>query len=140
VVAVYRRGFVVPRVVRARVQSPVCSKLTLKEGVAALPASPGDVVIELQAFRGLGTRSRRDDVVVVNKEGRRASFAIVKAVLRARRGVLDAAGAADALALYAEAVDDAVEFPGKHPTIDLLFRVRDGEVQYVGKIDGSYVG
>jgi hypothetical protein len=117
----------------------VPAKKTLKENVAGLPDSPGDAIIELLAFRGLSARSARDDTHVVNKEGKRASFAIFKSVLRAHEGVLDAIAASSALELYAEAVDDAVENPGKHPTIDLLLRVKKEGLCFVGKIDGDYV-
>lgn len=62
---------------------------------------------------------------IENKPGKAGSLAVY-AALAARHGSIDAAAAREGLALFAEHTDDARLHPGKHPNIDRLFEIIDG--------------
>ena len=58
-------------------------------------------------------------------EGKLGSLKLYNALSERFSGCLNAEAAAQGLAWFAEHVADAEQHPGKHPNIDLLFKVRD---------------
>lgn len=111
---------------------------TFEEKLATLPFEEGSI-IEMMAFRALGIRSTRDDKVVVNRDGKRASFRIFASTVRKFGGQMNRDAALEALEIYGEKVDDAKASPGAHPNIELLQRIVDEDLKYICKIDGKYV-
>lgn len=57
---------------------------------------------------------------IENKPGQAGSVAVYHALAQRHGGQIDAAAAAEGLALYGEHTADARAFPGKHPNIDRL--------------------
>lgn len=91
----------------------------LKEIVAQLPPTTN---VKRVTVKGA-------NVVIENKEGKRASVAIYQHLSQAF-GQLNAAAALEGLRLYDEVVEDAKERPGAHPNIDLLFDVIAGDKSF----------
>jgi len=60
---------------------------------------------------------------IANAPGTAGSFRVY-AYLAGKHGGINAAAAAEGLAIYAEHTDDARLNPGKHPNIDRLFGVQ----------------
>lgn len=57
--------------------------------------------------------------------GKLGSLRLYNALAEKFNGKLDRTSAEQGIAWFAEHVDDAKANPGKHPNIDLLFKVRD---------------
>ena len=91
----------------------------LKENVAQLPPITN---VKRVTVKGA-------NVVIENKEGKRASVAIYQH-LSQTFGQLNAAAAVEGLRLYDEVVEDAKERPGAHPNIDLLLDVIAGDKSF----------
>lgn len=68
-----------------------------------------------------------------NKPGKAGSLAVYNH-LALRHGKIDAASAAEGLALFAEHTEDARRNPGKHPNIDRLFQVVSGKLSFTAKV------
>jgi len=86
------------------------------ENLSGLP--PAD---HLAAVRLLGPDGQVE--AILNQPGSQGSVRVY-AYLVSRRGSLDAAAAAEGLALYAEHTEDARAHPGKHPNIDRLLAIQ----------------
>lgn len=71
--------------------------------------------------------------VIENKPGQAGSLAVY-AALAARHGSIDAAAAAEGLALYAEHTADARAHPGKHPNIDRLIELLASGATYTVRL------
>ncbi len=67
--------------------------------------------------------------VIENKAGSLGSLRLYRQLLN-KHGLIDAAAAAEGLALYAEHTQDARLNPGKHPNIDRLLKVESGGLAY----------
>ncbi|MBN8761638.1 MAG: hypothetical protein ABS91_02470 [Thiobacillus sp. SCN 64-35] len=63
--------------------------------------------------------------VIANAPGTAGSFRVY-AYLAGKYGAIDAAAAAEGLAIYAEHTEDARAHPGRHPNIDRLFPIAAG--------------
>lgn len=63
--------------------------------------------------------------VIANAPGTAGSFRVY-GYLAGKYGAIDAAAAAEGLAIYAEHAEDARANPGKHPNIDRLFPIAAG--------------
>jgi len=96
------------------------------ENLAALPLQEPLAGIEL-----IGS----DDTVVVieNKPGSQGSLRLYQHLL-AKFGAIDAAAAAEGLALYAEHTQDARLNPGKHPNIDRLLEIEASGMAYSARL------
>ncbi len=92
----------------------------LKENVAALPSASGVKRVRIPQIQH----------ELVPAPGKMASIAIYAYIAGKHGGKLTKASAAEAIALYAEAADDAKLHPGSHPNIDLLFPVTKGDLAY----------
>jgi len=81
----------------------------------------------IQHLAGLELLDARGEIVATlhNRPGQAGSVAVY-AALAQRHGGIDAAAAAEGLALYAEHTADARENPGKHPNIDRLLALQAG--------------
>ncbi len=90
-----------------------------------------DILATLPPVAHLAALILRDDGQEVarleNKPGQAGSLAVY-AHLAAEFGSITPAAAERGLALYAEHTADALAFPGKHPNIDRLLAVRDGQL------------
>lgn len=69
------------------------------------------------------------EAVIENKPGSQGSLTVYYKVAIDHGGIGPSA-ARDALALFAEHVQDARDHPGRHPNIDRLFRVIEEELFY----------
>lgn len=65
--------------------------------------------------------------ILENKPGKAGSLAVYNHLVLSH-GKIDAASASEGLILFAEHTDDAKKNPGKHPNIDRLFQVIEGEL------------
>lgn len=77
-----------------------------------------------------------DTIVVAlieNKPGSQGSLRLYRHLL-AKFGGIDAAAAAEGLALYAEHTQDARLHPGKHPNIDRLLEIQAGGQALAGRL------
>ena len=68
-----------------------------------------------------------------NKPGKAGSLAVYNHLVQ-RHGRIDAASAAEGLALFAEHTEDARKNPGKHPNIDRLFQVVSEKLSFTAKV------
>lgn len=68
-----------------------------------------------------------------NKPGKAGSLAVYNHLVL-RHGKIDAASAAEGLALFAEHAEDARKNPGKHPNIDRLLQVIENGLSYSAKV------
>jgi hypothetical protein len=68
-------------------------------------------------------------VVIENKSGSQGSLRLYRHLLN-KHGLVNAAAAAEGLALYAEHTQDARLNPGKHPNIDRLLEIESGGLVY----------
>jgi hypothetical protein len=121
----------------AAVASPFPAKTTLADRVAALPPARGTIIVELVSPLVVAGGCR--DTVVVNRDGKRASFRVFEAVARRHRGVFGKAAAKDALEVYGDVCFEAMAQRGRHPSIDWLFDVIAKDRKYVVKVDGRFV-
>ena len=67
--------------------------------------------------------------VIENKAGSQGSLRLYRYLLN-KHGLINAAAAAEGLALYAEHTQDARLNPGKHPNIDRLLEIESGGLPY----------
>lgn len=70
---------------------------------------------------------------IENKPGQAGSLAVY-AALAERHGAINAAAAAEGLAIYAEHTADAQANPGKHPNIDRLIKAQETGTTYSVKL------
>lgn len=70
---------------------------------------------------------------IENKPGQQGSLAVYQH-LHQHHGTIDAAAAREGLDLYAEHTADARAHPGKHPNIDRLIAIVDGDTVLTAKI------
>lgn len=89
--------------------------MNFAENLATLPTADHLVGIEL-------TGPDATVAVIENKPGSQGSLRVYRYLLE-KFGVINAAAAAEGLALYAEHGDDARQHPGKHPNIDRLLQI-----------------
>lgn len=94
--------------------------MSFADNLARLPASDHLAAVVLEHADGRVER-------IENKPGSQGSVRVY-AYLAGRHARLDTAAAREGLALYAEHADDARAHPGKHPNIDRLSRIADGDV------------
>jgi hypothetical protein len=66
---------------------------------------------------------------IPNQEGKRGSLAVYAHLVGHKEGTIDERKAIYGLELFAEHTPDAQANPGKHPNIDSLFRVLDGDYE-----------
>lgn len=78
--------------------------------------------------------------MVVNRDGKRASFRIFETVAQKHAGVFGRAAAKDALKIYGDVCYEAMGQRGLHPSVDWLFDVAASGRTYVAKVDGQYLG
>lgn len=71
--------------------------------------------------------------VIENKPGQQGSLAVYHHLLR-KFGNITASAAKEGLLLYAEHTQDARNHPGKHPNIDRLLSVENGNGDLAGSI------
>lgn len=95
------------------------------DNLAALPAADRLARVELTGPDGAVD-------VIENKPGSAGSVRVY-AYLAGKYGAINAAAAAEGLAIYAEHTEDARANPGKHPNIDRLFNVAAGGGAYAVK-------
>ncbi len=100
--------------------------MAFAENLAALPVADHIARVELTGAGGAID-------TIENKPGSAGSVRVY-AYLVGKHGEIDAAAAAEGLALYAEHTEDARANPGKHPNIDRLLRVAAGEGGYTVKL------
>ncbi len=67
--------------------------------------------------------------VIENKAGSQGSLRLYRYLIN-KHGLINAAAAAEGLALYAEHTQDARLNPGKHPNIDRLLEIESGGMAY----------
>jgi hypothetical protein len=67
--------------------------------------------------------------VIENKAGSQGSLRLYR-YLTNKHGLINAAAAAEGLALYAEHAQDARLNPGKHPNIDRLLKIESAGLAY----------
>ncbi len=89
--------------------------MSFAENLATLPLADHLAAIEL-----IGPDATI--AVIENKPGSQGSVRLYLYLLE-KFGVINAAAAAEGLALYAEHGDDARQHPGKHPNIDRLLQI-----------------
>lgn len=77
--------------------------------------------------------------VVVNRDGKRASFRIYEHVARNSGGVFGREAAREALNVYGDVAFEAIGAVGSHPAIDWLLSVVSSGREFVVKIDGKYI-
>ncbi len=99
--------------------------MAFAENLAALPATDQLSRVELIGANGAIE-------TIENKPGSAGSVRVY-AYLAGKHGAIDAAAAAEGLALYAEHTADARANSGKHPNIDRLLRVVAGQDNYAVK-------
>lgn len=92
-----------------------------QDNLATLPPADGLARIELDGPGGVAG-------VIENRPGSQGSLRIYR-YLALKYGAIDAAAAAEGLALYAEHTQDARAHPGKHPNIDRLLALQAGSPQ-----------
>ncbi len=92
--------------------------MSFAENLATLPAADHLAAIEL-----IGPDATV--AVIENKPGSQGSLRLYLYLLE-KFGAINAAAAAEGLALYAEHGDDARQHPGKHPNIDRLLDIAAG--------------
>lgn len=93
--------------------------MRFQDNLAALPSADHLARIELEGASGSAG-------VIENRPGSQGSLRIYQH-LALKHGAIDAAAAAEGLALYAEHTEDARAHPGKHPNIDRLLAIQAGE-------------
>lgn len=71
--------------------------------------------------------------VIENKPGQAGSLAVYAALAQRHNGI-NAAAAAEGLALYAEHTADARTHMGKHPNIDRLIQVLESNTTYTAQL------
>ncbi len=78
--------------------------------------------------------------VIENRPGQAGSLRVYHAVA-GESGVLDAAAAERALALYGEYTEEARQRPGSHPNIDRLFEIiANGECLHIQSVEAPQDG
>lgn len=92
---------------------------SFKENLGLLPSIDGLERVDLRDASGAVTAS------IENQPGKQGSLAVYAYLARAC-GLLDAAAAEHALALFAEHTPDARARPGAHPNIDRLIEIAGG--------------
>lgn len=70
---------------------------------------------------------------IPNAPGKQGSLKLYNALAQDFDGKLDSAAAAKGLEWFAEHVADAQANPGKHPNIDLLFKVQNENISLILK-------
>jgi hypothetical protein len=141
--AVYRRRRLGKSSAVAATQPPAVASAkagrpaTLADRVAALPPMRGATMVEL--ISPMVCAGGCSNCVVVNRDGKRASFRIFEAVVRMHGGVLGRAAAKEALQVYGDVCFEAIGCRGRHPSIDWLFDVAASGRTYVAKVDGHYL-
>lgn len=80
----------------------------------------------IEHLKGLDVK-QGDEVIhhIPAAPGKLGSLRLYNALAEKFNGKLDHTSAEQGIAWFAEHVDDAKANPGKHPNIDLLFKVRD---------------
>lgn len=101
--------------------------MTFADNLKRLPAVDGIEKLELYGPDG------RLAAVLENKPGKAGSLAVYNHLLL-RHGRIDAAVAREGLELFAEHTADARANPGKHPNIDRLFELAEGNQALTGKV------
>ena len=64
---------------------------------------------------------------IPNQEGKRGSLAVYAHLVGHEDGIIDAEKALYGLMLFSEHTPDAQKTPGKHPNVDRLLRILDGD-------------
>ena len=92
--------------------------MSFQDNLATMPA--------IDHLSGLDILDKEGNVVhhIPNAPGKQGSLKLYHALVQEFDGKLDAAAAERGLAWFAEHVADAEANPGKHPNIDLLFKVK----------------
>lgn len=93
------------------------------ENLQGLPACDDIALLELRDANGAVCAT------IENKPGSAGSVRVY-AYLAKKWGDINVDAAREGLALYAEHTEDARSNPGKHPNIDRLFQVADGQAGY----------
>lgn len=101
---------------------------TFAENLSALPTCDALTLLQLQDARGA------TQAAIENKPGSQGSFRVYHFVA-AKWGGLGSEAAREALALFAEHVEDAKQHRGKHPNIDRLFEIIEKNLSYRVKTD-----
>lgn len=92
--------------------------MAFADTLQTLPEAVGAALVLTDAAGG-------EVAVIANAPGTAGSFRVY-AYLAGKYGGIDAAAAAEGLAIYAEHTGDARAHPGKHPNIDRLFPIAAG--------------
>ena len=92
--------------------------MSFADTLKTLPESAGEALLLTDA-------AGAEVATIVNGPGTAGSFRVY-AYLAGKHGAIDAAAAAEGLAIYAEHTADARLHPGKHPNIDRLFPIAAG--------------
>lgn len=92
--------------------------MSFQDNLATMPA--------IDHLSGLDILDKEGNVVhhIPNAPGKQGSLKLYHALAQEFDGKLDAAAAERGLTWFAEHVADAEANPGKHPNIDLLFKVK----------------
>lgn len=98
--------------------------MNFQDHLAILPA--------IDHLSGLNVCNEQGDVIhhIPAAPGKLGSLKLYNALAQEFNGQLNAEAAQRGLALFAEHVTDAENHPGKHPNIDLLFKVRAEQLTY----------
>ena len=101
--------------------------MSFQENLAAMPS--------VDHLRGLDVCAENGEVIhhIPAAPGKLGSLKLYHVLAQQFNGVLDTAAAEQGLAWFAEHVADAEANPGKHPNIDLLFRVKAENLKLVLK-------
>ena len=101
--------------------------MSFQENLAAMPS--------VDHLRGLDVCAENGEVIhhIPAAPGKLGSLKLYHALAQQFNGVLDTAAAEQGLTWFAEHVADAEANPGKHPNIDLLFRVKAENLKLVLK-------
>jgi len=93
---------------------------TFADILPTLPAIDGIAALSLHNAAG------EQVALLENKPGSAGSVRLYHA-LWLQHGSINHAAAQQGLALYAEHTADAIAFPGKHPNIDRLLAIKEGD-------------
>lgn len=97
--------------------------MAFADNLATLPT-----VDHLAALRLLDAHTGHLVAEIPNAPGKQGSLRVYAALAQQHASRIDAAAAAQGMALFAEHTDDARTNPGKHPNIDRLFAIAEGKI------------
>ena len=95
--------------------------MAFADQLKSLPAVTHLAALHLSDAQGVAVAT------IENKPGQAGSLAVYHALAQRHGGRITPAAALEGLEIYAEHTADARAFPGKHPNIDRLLALADGQ-------------